>query len=189
VRAAALLAESRVPELGNRLATALDLPAGDGPVLRAFRDEAAPRIAALDTRRVVPYDLSHPLIALAVAAAAGAVLLAAVGAETIAQRWLRPGDAPGASAREGAAARPPVAVSDPVPGSAGFGPLRWRIEPPRYAGLPAREYRGEALPAVLPGSRVELRSRLGRGWSAVSAERVGGGRLPVDRRGGEWSLA
>lgn len=192
-RRLALLAEERVPALGNRLATLLDLgPAadegGDGAVRRAFRAEAAARIATVDAREVAPLRLRRPaalLAAPALAALAFAIAFPGPAAEAWA-RWRHPVDAYPTAWAEARAEVVPTVPPPPVPG---FDELRWRVRPPAYTGLPERELRGAEGVALLPGTRVELRSRLPERWSGVRASLVGGGLLPVRRGGGEWSVA
>lgn len=189
-RRLALLAQERVPALENRLATLLELEGSpsEGPVLRAFRADAAARLARVDARAVAPLRLRGP------AALLGASLLVLLafalafpGAAAEAwERWRAPVDAYESAWTEARAEVIPAVPSPPVPG---FDELRWRIRPPAYTGLPERELRGAEGVALLPGSRVSLRSRFPDRWSAVRAELVGGGTLPVRRSGGEWSVA
>ncbi|HEX7239203.1 MAG TPA: hypothetical protein VF263_02975, partial [Longimicrobiaceae bacterium] len=189
-RRLALLAEERVPSLGNRLATALDLGPGDddaNPVVRAFRADLAARLAVVDLHPVAPLRLRGPalLLAASAAAAVGLGLAFPAAAREAWGRWARPVDAYESAWREARADVLPVVPPQPVPG---FDELRWRVRPPAYTGLPEREVRGAEGLALLPGTRVRLRSRVPERWSAVRAELIGGGALPVRRGGGEWSV-
>ncbi len=193
-RRLALLAEERVPALGNRLATLLELDAADagggpdGVVLRAFRADAAARVRQVDARRVVPLRLRRPGALLGGAGLAALLFaLAFPGpAREVWERWLRPVDAYPSAWEEARAEVVPAVPPPPVPG---FDELRWRVRPPAYTGLPERELRGAEGLTLLPGTRVSLRSRFPERWSGVRASLVGGGRLPVRRGGGEWSVA
>lgn len=182
----ALLAEERIPALGNRLATALDLEgAPDGPVRRAFLEDAESHLAAADPRGVAPARVRIPAIVLGVSlalAAAFALLLPRVAAEAW-ERWANPRDAYETRWREVRAETLPRATPAPIPP---FDELRWRVEPPAYSGLPATTGRGEETLAALPGSRIRLWSRFSERWGGVAASRIGIGALPVRRRGGEW---
>jgi hypothetical protein len=193
-RRLALLAEERVPALGNRLATLLDLGAAeggagtDGVVLRAFRADAAVRVRQVDAREVVPLRPGRPG-ALLGGAALAALLFAGVfpgPAREAWERWRAPADAYPTAWEEARAGVVPAVPPPPVPG---FDELRWRVRPPAYTGLPEREFRGAEGLALLPGTRVALRSRFPERWSAVRASLVGGESLPVRRGGGEWSVA
>jgi hypothetical protein len=182
----ALLAEERVPALGNRLATALEMEgAPDGPIRRAFLDEAERALASVDLRRVAPPRVRGParVLGASLALAAGFALLAPGAAAEAWRRWTDPRDAYETRWREVRAATLPRAADTPVPP---FDELRWRIEPPAYSGLPASTGRGEEALAALPGSRIRLWSHFSHRWSSVAAARVGAGALPVRRRGGEW---
>jgi hypothetical protein len=193
-RRLALLAEERVPALGNRLATLLDLARpgadaeADGVVLRAFHGDAAAQVRRVDARQVVPLRLRRPaaLLAVAAAIALGFALAFSGPAREAWERWRRPVDAYPTAWEE---ARAEVVPSVPEPPMPGFDELRWRVRPPAYTGLPERELRGAEGLALLPGTRVSLRSRFPERWSGVRASLVGGGLLPVQRGGGEWSVA
>jgi hypothetical protein len=193
-RRLALLAEERVPALGNRLATLLDLARSDvdaeadGVVLRAFHADAAARVRQVDPRQVVPLRVRRPaaLLAVAAAIALGFALAFSGPAREAWERWRRPVDAYPTAWEE---ARAEVVPSVPEPPVPGFDELRWRVRPPAYTGLPERELRGAEGLTLLPGTRVSLRSRFPERWSGVRASLVGGGLLPVRRGGGEWSVA
>ncbi|HEX8452685.1 MAG TPA: hypothetical protein VF647_11350 [Longimicrobium sp.] len=182
----ALLAEERVPFLGNRLATALEMEgAPAGPVRRAFLEDAERHLAAADLRGVAPARVRVPAIVLGTSLAlAGlfALLLPSAAAEAW-ERWTRPRDAYETRWREVRAQAMPRSAPAPIPP---FDELRWRIEPPAYANLPATTSRGDDLLGALPGSRIRLWSRFPEQWSGVAASRISGGALPVRRRGGEW---
>ncbi len=192
-RRLALLAEERVPALGNRLATLLDLGAADGGagpdgvVLRAFHADAAARVRQVDAREVVPPRLRRPGALLGGAALAALLLAGAFPgpAREAWARWRSPADAYPTAWEEARAQVVPAVPPPPVPG---FDELRWRVRPPAYTGLPERELRGAEGLALLPGTRVSLRSRFPGRWSGVRASLVGGGPLPVRRGGGEWSV-
>jgi hypothetical protein len=193
-RRLALLAEERVPALGNRLATLLELDAADagaepdGVVLRAFRADAAARIRQVDAREVVPLRLGRPgaLLGGAALAALGFSMVFPGPAREAWERWRSPVDAYPSAWEE---ARAEVVPTVPPPPMPRFDELRWRVRPPAYTGLPEREIRGAEGLTLLPGTRVSLRSRLPERWSGVRASLVGGGLLPVRRGGGEWSVA
>ena len=182
----ALLAEERIPALGNRLATALEMQnVPDGPVLRAFLEDAVRHLASADLRGVAPGRVRVPGIVLGVALALAAVfalLLPSAAAEAW-ERWTRPRDAYETRWRELRAEALPRSERAPIPP---FDELRWRIEPPSYANLPAVTGRGDDAVAALPGSRIRLWSRFAERWSGVAAARIGGEVLPVRRRKGEW---
>lgn len=186
-RRLALLAEERVPELGNRLLTALDLRAEAGPVARAFRAEAEGWMRRVDARAVVPLRAARPLALLGTVGivSAGLALLFPGAVREAWERWARPVDAYESAWREARADVLPAAAPAPVPG---FGELRWSVRPPAYTGLPEREARGGEAIALLPGSRVRLRSRFPERWEGVRARLIGGGALPVRSGGGEWRV-
>ncbi len=182
----ALLAEERIPALGNRLATVLGMEGSpDGPVRRAFLDEAERELAAVDLRGVAPARVRGPARVLGVALAlVGAfALLAPRAAGEAWRRWTDPRDAYETRWNEVRAETISRADPGPVPP---FDELRWRIEPPAYSGLPARTGRGDEALAALPGSRIRLWSHFSNRWSGVAAARIGAGALPVRRRGSEW---
>ncbi|HYJ78909.1 MAG TPA: hypothetical protein VEW03_04885, partial [Longimicrobiaceae bacterium] len=134
----ALLAEERVPALGNRLATALDAPRAEGPVGRAFSAEAARRLAAADVRGVAPTRVKTPALVLAAAVGIGtafALLFPGAAAEAWG-RWTSPRDAYEAQWREVRASTLPAVPTPPMPV---FEELRWRVAPPAYAGVAATE--------------------------------------------------
>jgi hypothetical protein len=182
----ALLAEERDPALGNRLATALEVAdAPDGPVRRAFLEDAERHLARADLHGVGRARLRTPAVVLGTAlAVATLVVLAFPGAAAEAwRRWSHPDDAYETRWREVRARTLPSVPTPPIPP---FDELRWRVEPPAYTGLPAFAGRGDEPLAVLAGSRVRLWSRFADQWSGVAAERIGAGALPVGRRAGEW---
>lgn len=191
-RRLALLAEERVPALGNRLSTLLELDpdaaSGEGVVARAFVADAVARVGRVDARETVPLRAGRPAGLLAAAAAAGfAFALAFPGpAREAWARWTAPADAYATAWEEARAEVVPAVPTPPVPG---FDELRWTVRPPAYTGLPERELRGAEAVSLLPGTRVAVRSRLPGRWSGVRASLVGGGLLPVRREGGEWSVA
>lgn len=182
----ALLAEERVPTLGNRLATALEMEGGgDGPVRRAFLEDAERHLAAADLRGVAPTRTRVPgmVLGASLAIAATFALLLPSAASEAWERWTSPHDTYETRWREVRAAALPRSQPAPIPP---FDELRWRIEPPAYSNLPAATGRGDEVLAALPGSRIRLWSRFSERWSGVAAARIGGGALPVRRRGGEW---
>jgi hypothetical protein len=182
----ALLAEERVPGLGNRLVTALEMEGGDdSPVRRAFLADAERRLAAAELARVAPARVRIPAIAggSAVALLALFALVFPTAARESWHRWTDPRDAYESRWREVRARTLPNAAPTPVPP---FDELRWRIEPPAYSGLPATTGRGDEPLAALAGSRIRLWSRYSERWSGVAASRIGAGALPVSRRGNEW---
>jgi hypothetical protein len=182
----ALLAEERIPALGNRLATALQMEgAPDGPVRRAFLDDAQRELAAVDLRGVARARVRGParVLGASLALAGAFALLAPRAAAEAWRRWTDPRDAYETRWKEVRAETIPRAASGPVPP---FDELRWRIEPPAYSGLPPTTGRGDEALAALPGSRIRLWSHFSNRWSGVAAARIGAGALPVRRRGSEW---
>ena len=182
----ALLAEERIPALGNRLATALEMEgAPDGPVRRAFLDDAERQLASVDLRGVAPARVRVPaqVLGASLAIVAAFALLAPHAAAEAWRRWTDPRDAYETRWKEVRAETIPRADAGPVPP---FDELRWRIDPPAYSGLPATTGRGDEALAALPGSRIRLWSHFSNRWSGVAAARIGVGALPVRRRGNEW---
>jgi hypothetical protein len=154
-------------------------------VRRAFLEDAERHLAAADLRGVAPARVRLPAIVLGASlalAATFALLLPSAAAEAW-ERWTRPRDAYEARWREVRAQALPRSEPAPIPP---FDELRWRIEPPAYTNLPATTGRGDDVLGALPGSRIRLWSRFAERWSGVAASRIGGGALPVRRRGGEW---
>ncbi|HEV2132309.1 MAG TPA: hypothetical protein VGR27_14435, partial [Longimicrobiaceae bacterium] len=183
----ALLAEERLPELENRLLTALNVR-DQGPVARAFWTEAESRLAAADPRRVAPFRLRVPLLMLGSALATGAflVLLFPAASAEAWDRWLHPSDSYESAWQE---IRSEVVPGAPAaPAAPAFAELRWSIRPPAYTGQPERRLRDEELISALPGSRIRVQGRQpGRG-SVVRATLIGGGALSPRKTRGEWSL-
>ncbi|HEX6751144.1 MAG TPA: hypothetical protein VF092_27890 [Longimicrobium sp.] len=185
----ALLAEERIPELDNRLITAFDVAVGDPEsiVARAFVADAERRLAGIEATDVAPFRIFVPLIALLTTWAAAFAF--SIAFPTTAReawgRWLHPRDAYEQRWREVRANTLPVVPAPPMPA---FDEMRWRITPPDYTGARSSEGRGDEPLQALAGSRVRLHSAFFDRWDAVRALRIGGGELPVHRRGGEWSV-
>jgi hypothetical protein len=185
----ALLAEERIPALQNRLLTAFDaadaLP--DGVVVRAFVADAERRLAEADPRGVAPARLKVPAVVLGVGLAlAGIVSIALpqVAGEAW-TRWMHPADAYASRWAEVRAETLPNAAPAPMPL---FDEVRWRVQPPAYAGLGPQDGRGDEPVSALAGSRIRLRSRFPDRWDGVRAAVIGGRALPVRRAGGEWVI-
>jgi hypothetical protein len=183
----ALLAEERIPALQNRLLTAFDLADGvpGGVVGRAFVAEAERTMRDTGVRGVAPARVRTPWTILGVClvlAAAFALAFPAAAAEAW-TRWMDPADAYAGKWREVRAETLPNVEAPPVPL---FDELRWTVQPPAYAGIAARDGRGDDPISALPGSRVRIRSRFPDRWDGVRAGAIGGASLPVRRAGEEW---
>jgi hypothetical protein len=183
----ALLAEERIPALENRLLTAFDLAESmpEGVVGRAFVAEAERRMQDIGVQGVAPVRVRTPAILLASSLfLAVAFALAFPGAAAEAwKRWMHPADAYASKWREVRAETLPNVEAPPIPL---FDELRWTVQPPAYAGLAARDGRGDEPISALPGSRIRVRSRFPDRWDAVRAGAIGGASLPVRRAGEEW---
>lgn len=187
-RRLALLVEERVPSLQGRLLTVLETPPGGGGGLlaRALAEEVDERVSGIRAGDVVEWRLRRSAFVLAgaTALAASFALLFPGPAAAAWERWTRPEDSYGSAWREARASVLPTVATPPIPG---FDELRWRIDPPAYAGRRAVDARGEGPIPVLPGSRVRLRSRFPARWDSVRVTRIGAGALPVRRAGREWT--
>jgi hypothetical protein len=183
----ALLAEERLPALENRLLTAFDLAEGmpEGVVGRAFVAEAERRMQAVGVRGVAPARVRTPAILLASALFLGAAFALAFpsAAAEAWTRWMHPADAYASKWQEVRAETLPNVEAPAIPL---FDELRWTVLPPAYAGLAAREGRGDEPISALPGSRIRVRSRFPDRWDGVRAGAIGGASLPVRRAGEEW---
>jgi hypothetical protein len=183
----ALLAEERIPALQNRLLTAFDLADGvpDGVVGRAFVAEAERRMREVGVSGVAPAHVRIPSIILGASVAlmaAFALAFPSAAAEAW-TRWMDPADAYASKWREVRAETLPNVPTPPIPL---FDELRWTVQPPAYAGIAAREGRGDDPISALPGSLVRIRSRFPDRWDGVRAGAIGGAALPVRRDGEEW---
>ncbi|HEX8243587.1 MAG TPA: hypothetical protein VF541_08830, partial [Longimicrobium sp.] len=185
----ALLAEERIPELDNRLITAFDVAVGDPDslVARAFVADAERRLAGVEANDVAPFRVFLPLVVLLTAWATAIALAAAfpTAAREAWGRWMHPRDAYEQRWREVRANTLPGVPTPPMPA---FDEMRWRVTPPAYTGAGAADGRGDEPLQALAGSRVRLRSAFFDRWDAVRAFRIGGGEVPVHRRGGEWTV-
>lgn len=183
----ALLAEERIPALENRLLTAFDLADSvpDGVVGRAFLAEAERRMRDVGVRGVAPARVRIPSMILGGSVAVMALFALAFpsAAAEAWNRWMNPADAYASKWREVRAETLPGVEAPPVPL---FDELRWTVTPPAYAGIAARDGRGDDPISALPGSRIRIRSRFPERWDGVRAGAIGGAVLPVRRAGEEW---
>jgi hypothetical protein len=183
----ALLAEERIPTLQNRLLTAFDLADSvpDGVVGRAFLAEAERTMRDVGVRDVAPARVRTPSMILGGSVAVMALFALAFpsAAAEAWTRWMDPADAYASKWQEVRAETLPNVEAPPIPL---FDELRWTVQPPAYAGIAARDGRGDDPISALPGSRIRIRSRFPDRWDGVRAGAIGGASLPVRRAGEEW---
>lgn len=186
----ALLAEERVPALGNVLATAVTpARAGTGdpdPLIRRLFEarlpEALTSAVPLRAGRIVRPRLREPALAMAVSLAILTLLILLTGGPTaLLESWRRPAHeaplavAPGSPLGGARAGRPAVVR---------LGALRWTATPPPYAaGAPPRPGADEPIRA-LAGSRIAARVAVAGPEAEWSAALIGGGSVPAEVRGG-----
>jgi hypothetical protein len=167
--------------LGNVISTSRT-PNAEGPVAEAFRERAISSVAAIDIRRVVPFDIGRLWTgAVAATVLATAALVGSGGPDALASRWW--------TASEDAA---PRATSSPSPAApdpealATLGSLGFVVRAPAYANLPTVRGTGGQTVSALPGSVVEITGDGTARAPILTGLVVGGVPLEVRANGDGW---
>lgn len=180
----ALLAQERVPALGNALATAVTaVPAGS--VGRLFTDRLDATLAAATAPDapawLVPTRIRTALFLLITGVAMLAVVaLAAGGPSALLDSWRRPAhEAPLAVSPGSPLGR---ALSGQPAHEVRAGALRWTAAPPAYTGMEASGPSGEEPIRALAGSRIVAQLAVAGPAAEWSGHLIGGDAAAVEVR-------